>query len=141
MTLTLLQESLLRRIENGELKFTPESENMTTEQFQTVAQALFEMAENGYKLLSRIYKENTRKNQSFLPQQTNFQNKLHGQMPGKMIRISQAARLLNCSKESIRTGKVGGFQTFKMNDKQKSPLFVYEADVWAFIDKRRDEKR
>jgi hypothetical protein len=64
--------------------------------------------------------------------------------PRKQIRISEAARRIGCSKESIRTGAVGGFQTFKLNDKQTSPLMCYEAEVAAFIEnteKRRHSAR
>ena len=53
--------------------------------------------------------------------------------PRKTIRISQAAKMIGCSPESIRTGSIGGFQTFKLNDGRTSPLYCYEAEVIEFL--------
>lgn len=55
----------------------------------------------------------------------------------KVIRVREAAEIIGCSSESIRTGAVGAFRTFKLNpEKTTSPLLMFEADLEAFLDKR-----
>lgn len=55
--------------------------------------------------------------------------------PRKAIRITEAAKLIGCSSESIRTGAVGRFTTFKLNPQRRnSPLYCYEAEVMRFLE-------
>ena len=57
--------------------------------------------------------------------------------PRKPIRISEAARLIGCSSESLRTGAIGNFRMFRMDPaKPNSPWMCYERDVLDFIERR-----
>lgn len=53
MALTHFQNTLLRRIQNGETIFSPEGENMTIEQFQTAARAFIKLEALGYIVMSK----------------------------------------------------------------------------------------
>lgn len=53
--------------------------------------------------------------------------------PRKAIRISEAARKIGCSSESIRTKRIGNFEMFRLTDGPTSPLYCFEAEVDAFI--------
>ena len=49
------------------------------------------------------------------------------------MRITAAAKLLGVSSESIRTGAVGNFQTFKLKDARTSPVYCWAAEVKAYM--------
>jgi hypothetical protein len=48
MSLTQLQQDLLKRIEGGQTNFSPDGEYVTPEQFQAVADALIDLRDSGY---------------------------------------------------------------------------------------------
>ena len=56
--------------------------------------------------------------------------------PVKKIRVTEAARRIGCSHDSILRGSVGNFKIHKLNDKRNSPAYVYEADVERFLQDR-----
>lgn len=57
--------------------------------------------------------------------------------PRTTMRITEAARLIGCSSESIRTGAIGNFRTFKLKAAPTSPVFCFRAEVEEFL-RRRD---
>jgi hypothetical protein len=60
--------------------------------------------------------------------------------PRRAIKIGQAAALLACSSESIRTGAIGRFKLFKQDPaKRNSAWLVHEAEVLDFIERRERE--
>ncbi len=62
---------------------------------------------------------------------------LYSKKPKKVIRITQAAELIGCSSESIRTGAVGDFRLFKLNpEKATSPVLMFEEELMAYLQKR-----
>ncbi len=57
MKLTSLHQNLLVRINTGETTFSSETEEMTLEDFQTVAKALIELEENNYIQMNTPHEE------------------------------------------------------------------------------------
>lgn len=61
--------------------------------------------------------------------------------PRKVIRITEAAKAIGVSSETIRNG-LGGFQLFKFDeDKLTSPLYMYEAELEQFLKKLETASR
>lgn len=55
---------------------------------------------------------------------------------GDLIRLKDAAEIICCDSESIRTGKIGNFTLIKLNDGKTAPIVVKKSEVDAFLAER-----
>jgi hypothetical protein len=55
---------------------------------------------------------------------------------GDLIRLKDAAEIICCDAESIRTGRIGNFTLIRLNDSKTSPIVVKKAEVDKFLAER-----
>jgi hypothetical protein len=58
--------------------------------------------------------------------------------PRKAIKVSEVAKILGCGRDTVkRIAKQEGWLMWSLTDGPTAPLYVYEAEVMAYLEKRQ----